>query len=219
MPNKIIIIMSILSIMFLAACNSKIIQEAEKVEEENKAVQLEDKELRKEQEEVLIENENEIDDIVEKIKSERETKSTVDVESVEIKDEYESKEDFAQYVAKILYDFHTKNITAEEYFNFTIEHGSKLLLQGVNPDNKQTMVEGFSHIQNRLNQNDYEYKGYSISEITMDKPGIYGYFYRNIIREDTELNYITTIVKQGDAWKFDSDQPSSGYNEKEGEDE
>lgn len=209
-----------LVIIFLTACNDRIIDEAEGIQQlkDNEVIEQED--LRDKQMEALKENETSIHEAVEIALEQREEKSKVEIaENIVEKEKFTNEEEFAQYVAKIMYDFQTQEMTAEEYYNFIMNHGSRVLLSNFDEVNKNLTIEGFSSSQNKMNEHDLEYRGYSLSEITLDEPEIYGYFYRTVIRGEEELNFLTAIVRQGDKWKFDSDVPSIGYKEKEGNSE
>lgn len=217
MYKKIFFLFVISTILVLTACNSKVVEEAKKIEEESSNKENEEEILEKQLEE-LEKNKVTVEDAVENINKQREEKKTLEAKYVEEKESFTDIEEFSQYVARILYEFFVYEITAEEYYDFLTKHGSRVLLKNMDPQNKDVIIEGYNHAQNLLKQEGVSFQGYSLSETTLDETGIYGYFYRSLHKEDgTETHYITTIVKEGNEWKFDKDNLSAGYNEeKEG---
>lgn len=198
----------------LSACNNKIVDEAEKVESQKKEQEYMQEELEAKQLEILEENEITLDEVLEDIDKEKETKKTLDIEKVEEKEEFHDGEEFAQYVSSVLFDYFTGEISAEDYYNFVTKHGSLKHVKDLDTDMKDLMVKSFADIQKLFLEQDLAIKKYKVSELTLDEAGIYGYFYRTLITEEgTELNYVTTIVNEGQNWKYESDVLSHGYKE------
>jgi hypothetical protein len=162
----------------------------------------------------LEENEVTPEQAIKEREGEREVKETLETKEVEEIESFEDKEEFAQYTARILFEYFTTELSPEQYYDFIINHGSRLMLEDIDPANKENIIKGYANVQSQLVKNGTTFTDYKISEVTVDETGIYAYFYRTLLTDDDEeVNYITTIVKESDGWKFDADDLSQGYIE------
>ncbi|GLO68291.1 MULTISPECIES: hypothetical protein [Oceanobacillus] len=215
MFRKKILYILILFSVFLAACSNNVVDEAKKIREEGQNVEKTETLQEDQQPEYNVQEGSTVHEVKENIDEQREEKETVELEEIEGKESFKNKEEFAQYVARILYDFESKAISPEIYYNFLMSHGSRVFLKDFDDTNKEDIILGYEDLQKLINKVDTHYNGYKISELTLDEPEIYAYFYRSVETEGGMTNYITTIVKEGDTWKFDNDELSSGYIEQQ----
>lgn len=217
MYKRLSLVFMALTITLLSGCNDRIVDEANKVNSEKIKHQQEIQDLQDKQLKALEENTTPIEKALETLETEKETKETLENEQIDEQTEFANEEEFAQYVANILFNFFTGDLSPEKYYEFISKHGSLVLLKDINPEKKDVMIKGYADIQRKLIENGTKFVDYKISELTFDETGIYAYFYRTLISEDgEEVNYITTIVKEKNGWKYDSDHLSQGYTEKEG---
>lgn len=202
-----------LCLFTLSACNNKIVEDAQEVKDNNDTKETEEKEKLEEIHETVVEEGATLDEVKEEISTQLEKKTTVDIKEVKKKEEFTEANEFAQYAAAKLYKFQKGILSPNSYYEFIVNFGSRVYLRDVDSKGKKEMIKGFKDLQDSLSDAGTEYNGYKLSEVTKDKTGIYAYFYRVIETTESIQSYRTTMVKEGSAWKLDSDILSPGYKE------
>jgi hypothetical protein len=128
--------------------------------------------------------------------------------SLSVKKKYTDANEFAIFVGDTLRQFYEGKISPEQYYDFIQKYGSSTL-KIIEPSNKDEAVAVYTNVQELLKKKVSNMNNYVISTVQIDDTGLEGYFYRQWETSQEVICYITTIVKDGDVWKYQSDQPST----------
>jgi len=214
--RKILLFTILSSSIAVAGCNNPIVNEANVVGEKNsqKAAKAEQEKEQKveSQREIYKEMDKPIDEVIDKI--EKDKKKVVDPKVIE-KSTYTNPEEFSKKLGQVLYEFSTGKLSVEEYYSFLNRNASDDFLNQYLP-NKSAGTLFLENVQSLLIEKLPELKEeYTISELTYDRFEKEAYFYRKVttVRDDQPIYYISTIVKEGDNWKFQDDSPSPPFEQ------
>lgn len=204
------------SSLAVAGCNNRIVNEANAVGEKNsemaaKAEQEKEQKVES-QREIYKEMEKPIDEVIDKI--DKDKKKVVDPKVIE-KATYTNPEEFSKKLGQILYEFSTGELSVDDYYNFLTRNASDDFLSQYLP-NESAGTLFLENVQSLLIDKLPELKkGYTISELTYDRFEKEAYFYRKVttVKDDKPIYYISTIVKEGDSWKFQDDSPSPPFEQ------
>ena len=217
MRNVVSGIVWILSaLLFLGGCSEgKFVEEAKKTEQRNNVAKKEnDLQIMyyaDQEKEIYKKMERPAEEAVES--NELDKKSVID-DATDVKklENYTDGDEFAKFVAKILYEFYTLKLSPQEYYDFMIHYGSKEILNEL--PSKEDAISIYESLQNSLKQKNMHGEEYVISEVTYDRLKNEAYFYRKVISTNGVEYYITNLVKEGEYWKFIDDSPSPPFEEK-----
>jgi hypothetical protein len=140
---------------------------------------------------------------------ENELDSVNTVEVIDISPDltFDSASDFAQYSARVLYEFYTFQITSEDYYTFLIQHGSETTVQEL--PSKEDVLMILNNLQ--AMHKDVRGENYELTEIEFNRLQNEGHFYRKVVTSYGNEYFITTIKKEENRWKFVQDEPSPPY--------
>jgi len=214
-------IATIICIIVLAGCGSKIAGDARQVQEMNEQIQSEQmtpEEERQKETEEMKEFYNELDNRdTEEIVQENKFEEAVVQENIEVehKDAYHDPDEFSKFVAEILFNFYNRGIKAENYYEFLLKYGSESVIE--NLPTKEDAIAVYESIQSHYHEQNIMLDSYQITEVKLNHSETEGYFYRKVISTNGTEYFISTIVKENGVWKFLEDGPSPPFEEVENE--
>jgi hypothetical protein len=200
----------ILTIFSLVGCSDSFTENAMKVNENNLKEQKSSEEAAKKQQEKQKELYKSMEKPLKEVIKENDLdKKNLLTKKLVVQEEYTDEKEFAKYVGKILFDLHHSKISPEEYYKFLQKYGSQNAKNAM--PTKEDAIALLSGIQDYYKSKQIIGHEYFISDVTLNKTKREGYFYRKVITNIGEEYFITTIVKEGEKWKFEEDSPSAPF--------
>ncbi|MFT9495753.1 MULTISPECIES: hypothetical protein [Bacillota] len=198
--------------LILSGCSGgKFAEEAKKNEERN--AELKDYQKKKEAEEEKVQKEfyenhkKPLNEVIQE--NDLDSEQIVDTIEFEPQDSYQDGDLFSKHVSKILFEFYTLKITAEEYYNFLSAYGSEEVLKEL--PTKEDAITILSTLQDMYKKQNISGDSYTLTTVTYDRLKREGRFYRKVLTTNGEEYFVTTIVKENDVWKFSEDSPSPPF--------
>jgi hypothetical protein len=190
--------------LLLGGCSNAVVEQANKAPKSNDKV--ESKKQKDEGTKIqLHDTQRTPKEIVDSMDKEEVTENTL---SLSAKEEYTDANEFAIFVGDTLRQFYEGKMSPEQYYDFIQKYGSSTL-KIMEPSKKDEAVVVYTNVQELLKKKFSNTGNYVISTVDIDSTGIEGHFYRQWETSEEVICYITTIVKQGDVWKYQGDQPST----------
>lgn len=200
--------------LLLVSCSndSKVVKDAKEMSNEKEVKQEVEKQKEKEQEEFYEEIAVPIEESLSQTEKDKMSLVTNDYEN---KEQYNDELEFAKYVSKQIFDFYNLQLTPEEYYTFIKNHGAadlKSELEFIN--NEEEAILFFTNVQGLLKDQKMISTKYEITEVNLNSGRSEGFFYRREqLAQAQPAYYITTIVKEGEFWKYLDDSTAPPFEE------
>lgn len=203
------------SLLLITGCGGDaIVQKAEAVKNSQKHAVKQKKDDKKSKENLY--NSLAVDPEIAADQNEKETVGVVSSNDVETKSSYTDPKEFARFVAKKVFDFRNGALRPEGYYSFIKVYGASKM-NGIGSQDiyksSDTAIPFLTNLQNLIKEKNVVGHSYKLSELKFSKTGNQAYFYRAVNTSSEENDFITTIMKENDIWKFYDDRPSPGFNE------
>jgi hypothetical protein len=213
MKNKFCLVLPFLfSGLLLVGCsNDEFKEEVEKVKKENKQLSEEQQSAKdqKELEKFYKQFEKPINELLPN--TQLDEVQVVEPTEVVKRDKYEDGNEFSNFVAQVLYQFYTLQISPEDYYTFLQKYGSENTLKNL-PKNENA-ITALTTIQDMYKNQNINGDSYVLTKVVYDRFKTEGHFYRKVITTNGEEYFITTIVKEKNGWKYENDEPAPPYTE------
>lgn len=215
--NKKSILTTAVTCAILTGCGlfPKEVERVEALKEQNKIEEQNQEEKIEEQNQKYSETARPLEEVIE----ENDLDKMVELESIdgEEKDTYDNPEDLSKYVSQKLYDFYTLQLSPEQYYQFLVQYGSQNVVNSL--PSKKDAISIFTSLQSNYRELNITGDGFTITNITLNRMNQEGFFYRKVNSTNGEEFFITTVVKEGNEWKYDNDSPSPPYRIEKNEDD
>jgi hypothetical protein len=198
--------------LLLAGCsNDEIVKEAKELKQkkENQVEEQQNKE--KDQQEIYEELSKPVE---ETIKETEKDKRSLIANDYEVKEQYTDETEFASFVANHLFQFYNLEISPKEYYQFLIKYGSTKMKSELEVlENEEEGIAFLTNIQGLIKDRQLSGSEYQVTEVQLNSGKSEGFFYRKVISHGNSDYYITTIVKEDGAWKYQEDSPAPPFDE------
>jgi hypothetical protein len=203
----------VLGCVLLSGCSNGFTDEVKKNEMKNQEIQKEKKQKED------AKNKAQTDFYKGKEKPLNEVVKENDLDTVKVmstidyveQDQYQDANEFAKYVAHMLYGYYTLQVSPEQYYSFLQKYGSDASLKKL-PTEKDALTV-IASVQDMFKKQNITGESYVLTEVTFNRMKNEGMFYRKVLTTNGEQYFATTIVKENGQWKFDEDGPAPPFIE------